>query len=45
MAWTEPVLTEYKGRAGLTSITVSLPALCIDQMSDGSEEFNGICCL
>lgn len=42
MAWTEPVLREYKGRAGLTSITVSF---CIDPMSDGSEEFNGICCL
>lgn len=45
MAWTEPVLREYKGRAGLTSIAVSLLALCIDQMSDGSEEFNCFYCL
>lgn len=34
MAWTEPVLREYKGRAGLTSIAVSLLALCIDQMME-----------
>lgn len=45
MAWTEPVLREHQGRAGLTSITVSCPALCIDPMSDGSEEFNGLGCL
>lgn len=45
MSWTEPVLKEYKGRAGRTSIAVSLLALCIDQMSDGIEAFNCVCSL